>query len=150
VVTLEAPGRPTIEVTATPCRHGPPLSHPLVGDVMADLREQAGAAQAHTDCGAGTPTAKHGVHIEPFILDIQSTVCRVVEHQLSQLDARRLRGHAEQPGDLVETSFAEGVEADGQRISRRVGASFGTRGATTRSRKIVAGWPRRARGKQSE
>jgi L-ascorbate metabolism protein UlaG (beta-lactamase superfamily) len=32
--TLEAPERPAIEVTATPCRHGPPLSHPLVGDVI--------------------------------------------------------------------------------------------------------------------
>ncbi|CUU57458.1 L-ascorbate metabolism protein UlaG, beta-lactamase superfamily [Parafrankia irregularis] len=32
--TLEAPGRPSIEVTATPCRHGPPLSHPIVGDVV--------------------------------------------------------------------------------------------------------------------
>jgi L-ascorbate metabolism protein UlaG (beta-lactamase superfamily) len=31
---LEADGRPTIEVTATPCRHGPPLSHPIVGDVI--------------------------------------------------------------------------------------------------------------------
>ena len=31
---LEAPGRPSIEITATPCRHGPPLSHPLVGDVI--------------------------------------------------------------------------------------------------------------------
>jgi len=31
---LEAPGRPTLEVTATPCRHGPPFSHPLVGDVV--------------------------------------------------------------------------------------------------------------------
>ena len=31
---LEAPGRPPIEVTATPCRHGPPLSHPIVGDVI--------------------------------------------------------------------------------------------------------------------
>jgi L-ascorbate metabolism protein UlaG (beta-lactamase superfamily) len=31
---LEAPGRPAIDVTATPCRHGPPLSHPLVGDVI--------------------------------------------------------------------------------------------------------------------
>jgi L-ascorbate metabolism protein UlaG (beta-lactamase superfamily) len=31
---LEAPGRPVIEVTATPCRHGPPLSHGLVGDVI--------------------------------------------------------------------------------------------------------------------
>jgi L-ascorbate metabolism protein UlaG (beta-lactamase superfamily) len=31
---LEAPGRPTIEITATPCRHGPPLSRPIVGDVV--------------------------------------------------------------------------------------------------------------------
>ena len=31
---LEAPGRPALEITATPCRHGPPLSHPLVGDVV--------------------------------------------------------------------------------------------------------------------
>jgi L-ascorbate metabolism protein UlaG (beta-lactamase superfamily) len=31
---LDAPGRPSIEVTATPCRHGPPLSRPIVGDVI--------------------------------------------------------------------------------------------------------------------
>jgi L-ascorbate metabolism protein UlaG (beta-lactamase superfamily) len=31
---LEAPGRPTIEIAATPCRHGPPLSRPIVGDVV--------------------------------------------------------------------------------------------------------------------
>jgi len=31
---LEAEGRPAIEITATPCRHGPPLSRPLVGDVI--------------------------------------------------------------------------------------------------------------------
>jgi L-ascorbate metabolism protein UlaG (beta-lactamase superfamily) len=31
---LEAPTRPPIEITATPCRHGPPLSHPIVGDVI--------------------------------------------------------------------------------------------------------------------
>jgi L-ascorbate metabolism protein UlaG (beta-lactamase superfamily) len=32
--TLEAPERPSIDITATPCRHGPPLSHPIVGDVI--------------------------------------------------------------------------------------------------------------------
>jgi L-ascorbate metabolism protein UlaG (beta-lactamase superfamily) len=32
--TLAAPGRPSIRVTATPCRHGPPLSRPIVGDVV--------------------------------------------------------------------------------------------------------------------
>lgn len=31
---LEAPGRPALEITATPCRHGPPLSRPIVGDVV--------------------------------------------------------------------------------------------------------------------
>jgi L-ascorbate metabolism protein UlaG (beta-lactamase superfamily) len=31
---LEAPDRPSITVTATPCRHGPPLSHAIVGDVV--------------------------------------------------------------------------------------------------------------------
>jgi L-ascorbate metabolism protein UlaG (beta-lactamase superfamily) len=31
---LSAEGKPRIEVTATPCRHGPPLSRPLVGDVI--------------------------------------------------------------------------------------------------------------------
>jgi L-ascorbate metabolism protein UlaG (beta-lactamase superfamily) len=31
---LEAPGKPPILVTATPCRHGPPGSHPIVGDVV--------------------------------------------------------------------------------------------------------------------
>ncbi|HEX7278227.1 MAG TPA: MBL fold metallo-hydrolase [Solirubrobacterales bacterium] len=31
---LAREGRPRIEITATPCRHGPPLSRPLVGDVV--------------------------------------------------------------------------------------------------------------------
>jgi L-ascorbate metabolism protein UlaG (beta-lactamase superfamily) len=31
---LEAGTRPRIEITATPCRHGPPLSRPIVGDVI--------------------------------------------------------------------------------------------------------------------
>jgi L-ascorbate metabolism protein UlaG (beta-lactamase superfamily) len=36
---LEGPGKETIEVTATPCRHGPPLSRPIVGDVIGfDLK----------------------------------------------------------------------------------------------------------------
>ena len=31
---LEHEGRVPIEITATPCRHGPPLSRPIVGDVV--------------------------------------------------------------------------------------------------------------------
>ncbi|MBM0128124.1 MBL fold metallo-hydrolase [Pimelobacter simplex] len=34
VTTLTAPGRTPLRVSATPCRHGPPLSRPLVGPVI--------------------------------------------------------------------------------------------------------------------
>ncbi|GGO28876.1 MBL fold metallo-hydrolase [Micromonospora parathelypteridis] len=39
---LARSGRPTIEVTATPCRHGPPLSGPIVGDVIGFALRWAG------------------------------------------------------------------------------------------------------------
>jgi L-ascorbate metabolism protein UlaG (beta-lactamase superfamily) len=31
---LEAPDKTAIEIVATPCRHGPPLTHPIVGEVV--------------------------------------------------------------------------------------------------------------------
>ena len=34
VTRLDGAGKPTLEVTATPCRHGPPLSRPIVGQVI--------------------------------------------------------------------------------------------------------------------
>ncbi len=40
--TLSAPDGLEIRVTATPCRHGPPLSHPLVGDVIGFVLEWEG------------------------------------------------------------------------------------------------------------
>jgi len=40
--TLEAAGRPTVTVTATPCRHGPPLSRPIVGEVAGFALEWEG------------------------------------------------------------------------------------------------------------
>jgi len=46
ITHLEAPGRPVIEITATPCRHGPPLSHPLVGDVIGFSLRWEGASGA--------------------------------------------------------------------------------------------------------
>ena len=39
---LEMPGRPPIRVTATPCRHGPPLSRPLAGEVIGFCLEWEG------------------------------------------------------------------------------------------------------------
>ena len=40
--TLEAAGRPAITITATPCRHGPPLSKPIVGAVIGFALELEG------------------------------------------------------------------------------------------------------------
>jgi L-ascorbate metabolism protein UlaG (beta-lactamase superfamily) len=39
---LDHPGRAAIEVRATPCRHGPPLSRPIVGDVVGFALTVAG------------------------------------------------------------------------------------------------------------
>jgi L-ascorbate metabolism protein UlaG (beta-lactamase superfamily) len=39
---LTAPGAPNVRVTATPARHGPPLSRALVGDVVGFLLEWEG------------------------------------------------------------------------------------------------------------
>lgn len=45
--TLEGEGRTPLEITATPCRHGPPLSGPIVGEVTGfALRPAAGWQQA--------------------------------------------------------------------------------------------------------
>lgn len=42
---LQAPGRTSLEVVATPCRHGPPFSRPVVGDVIGFALRWEG--QAH-------------------------------------------------------------------------------------------------------
>lgn len=44
---LRAPGKPPLRVRSTPCRHGPPLSRPLVGDVIGfalSLGDEPGVA----------------------------------------------------------------------------------------------------------
>ncbi|HEY5854865.1 MAG TPA: MBL fold metallo-hydrolase [Aldersonia sp.] len=41
-VTLDAPGRPSLIVTATPCRHGPRFSRPLAGAVVGFAIRRAG------------------------------------------------------------------------------------------------------------
>lgn len=52
---LAAPGRTSLEIIATPCRHGPPLSHPIVGEVIGFGlgAVDAGAAAAPAEVPAG-------------------------------------------------------------------------------------------------
>jgi L-ascorbate metabolism protein UlaG (beta-lactamase superfamily) len=45
--TLSAAGKQVLEIVATPCRHGPPLTHPIVGDVIGfGLRPEEEERQA--------------------------------------------------------------------------------------------------------
>lgn len=39
---LKAPGRQTLEVTATPCRHGPPHAQTIIGDIVGFALRWAG------------------------------------------------------------------------------------------------------------
>lgn len=43
--TLAAPGRPSLRVEATPCRHGAPLTRPIVGPVVGFALSREGAAR---------------------------------------------------------------------------------------------------------
>ena len=40
--TVDRTGRPSLSITATPCRHGPPLSRPIVGHVIGFALEWQG------------------------------------------------------------------------------------------------------------
>jgi L-ascorbate metabolism protein UlaG (beta-lactamase superfamily) len=53
---ITAPGRPALEVTATPARHGPPLSRPLAGVVVGFAVRVAGRAGALWVSGDTVPT----------------------------------------------------------------------------------------------
>jgi L-ascorbate metabolism protein UlaG (beta-lactamase superfamily) len=55
---LQAPGRTTIDVTATPARHGPPLSRPITGDVTGFALHWAG--QEHGVLWISGDTVLHG------------------------------------------------------------------------------------------
>jgi L-ascorbate metabolism protein UlaG (beta-lactamase superfamily) len=45
VTRLTAPGRPDLEVTATPARHGPPLSRPVAGQVVGFAIRRSGESR---------------------------------------------------------------------------------------------------------
>ena len=75
---LEAPGRPTITVTATPCRHGPPGSRRIVGDVigfaLAWTGQQHGALwiSGDTVLHRGVRDIARRIHVGTAILHLGS------------------------------------------------------------------------------
>jgi L-ascorbate metabolism protein UlaG (beta-lactamase superfamily) len=111
--TLEAPDRPSIVVTATPCRHGPPLSRLLVGDVVGFALTWAG--QRH---GAlwitGDTVLYEGVRAVPERLEIgvalvhgggvRFAVTGPLRYTMSARDAVELIGLA-QPHTAIPIHF---------------------------------------------
>ncbi|MBB5868958.1 L-ascorbate metabolism protein UlaG (beta-lactamase superfamily) [Allocatelliglobosispora scoriae] len=68
--TLAAPGRPTVQITATPGRHGPPLSRAIVGDVIGfDVRWPGGSVWI-----SGDTVLYDGLHEVAKRLDIDVAV----------------------------------------------------------------------------
>jgi L-ascorbate metabolism protein UlaG (beta-lactamase superfamily) len=70
---LEGGGRPAVRITATPCRHGPPLSGPIVGEVTGFALEWEGQ-----DHGAlwisGDTVLYDGVRQVPDRLDVGTAI----------------------------------------------------------------------------
>ena len=67
--TLSAPGRPEIEVTATPCRHGPPGFHPIVGDVIGfALRWEGGSLWVTGDTVLYGAVREAAARLEPDVV----------------------------------------------------------------------------------
>ncbi len=96
---LEASGRPSIEITATPCRHGPPLSHPIVGDVIGFALRWDG--QEHgvlwisgdTVLYDGVRQAAHRLEVDTAILHlggVQFPITGPVRYSMTARDAVEL------------------------------------------------------------
>jgi len=72
-VVLESAGKPTITVTATPCRDGPPGSHPIVGDVSGFALTWAG--QRHGALWISGDTVLYdGVRSVPDRVDVGTAI----------------------------------------------------------------------------
>jgi L-ascorbate metabolism protein UlaG (beta-lactamase superfamily) len=99
VTPLEAPGRPAIEIAATPCRHGPPLSRPLAGDVVGFALRWAGQEHGQlwisgdTVLFDGVREVADRVHVDLALLHlggVQFPVTGPVRYTMTAKDAVKL------------------------------------------------------------
>ena len=132
---LEAPERSAIEITATLCRHGPPLSHPIVGDVVGfALRWEGAGARRALDLGRHRPVRRRargggtppGGHRPPAPRPGQFLVSGPLRYTMTARDAVELCGlihprtvipihyegwkHFRQGREAIEREFANAPE----------------------------------------
>ena len=101
VTSLDATGKPTIEVTATPCRHGPPLSRPIVGHVIGfamrwhGQRNGRGVVSGDTVLYNGVRQVVDRFDVDVAILhlgDVQFPITGPVRYSMTARDAVELCG----------------------------------------------------------
>ena len=159
---LEAPGRPTIEITATPCRHGPPLSRPIVGDVDR-LRAALGGpgARRAVDLGRHRPLRRRprgrrparGRHRAAAPRRRAVPGHRAVRYTMTARGRRRAAAASSQPHTAIPIHyegwkhFRQGREAIEREFAGRrrtsAAASAGCRSARRRRSRVDEGAPRR-------
>ena len=68
--TLEAPGKEPLEITATPCRHGPPGFGPIVGDVIGFLLRTASGCRATPSSTTACATVADRLNIDVAVIHL--------------------------------------------------------------------------------
>jgi L-ascorbate metabolism protein UlaG (beta-lactamase superfamily) len=138
---LDADGRPSVTVTATPCRHGPPGSRPIVGDVVGFALSWEG--QEHGALWISGDTVLYGgvravadrVDVGTAVLhlgDVHFSITGPVSYTMSVRDAVELCGLL-RPHTAISvhyegwSHFTEGRDAIERELARAptdVAASF--------------------------
>jgi L-ascorbate metabolism protein UlaG (beta-lactamase superfamily) len=138
---LEHEGRPSIEITATPCRHGPPLSRGITGDVIGFVLAWEG--QEHGTLWVSGDTVLYGavrdvprrVRIDTALLHlggVRFPVTGPVRYTMTARDAVELCGlirpraaipihyegwrHFRQGREAIEREFARAPDDVRQRL----------------------------------
>jgi L-ascorbate metabolism protein UlaG (beta-lactamase superfamily) len=149
VTRLEAPGKESIAVQATPCRHGPPLSRALVGDVIgfsltdADAGDGAFWISGDTVLYPGVREVADRIKVSVALIHIGGVrfpITGPFRYTMTAADAAELCGQI-RPKVLVPihyegwSHFQEGREE----VEAALGGSTG--GAATPVRRLEPGTP---------
>nr|WP_205752422.1 MBL fold metallo-hydrolase [Cryptosporangium phraense] len=96
---LSSLGVPDLTITATPCRHGPPLSHPIVGDVVGFALSWEGAG---TLWMTGDTVLYDAVREVPKRIDVDTMLLHLGSVQFGLTGPVRYSMNAREGAELIE------------------------------------------------